>query len=273
MDPDEDPWAPLPPEDGPPAPHGVPAPEHRPRRRSRAMRGVARRRGAAPADAAAEQALADLQRRLAAAPRSDDPVRAALQRTVRREQAREQVQKPGAAGAGARGQGDPDGVADVAYEDDRDPREDEPWFRVLPPDEQDRLRAGWHAARHGFDDRWQRVGRRLLRAAGHGALLYLALGVLQAPLLGFGPLVPLVLVGTTGAVLAQAVGGGRFVHGIAGAAVFFAVMGPELLVSPLGMLGAAVSAFGMGAIGLHAEMERSGGFEQRAPRRPGPPGS
>jgi hypothetical protein len=271
----DDAWMPLPPRDEPrpaPPPATPPprsaaslptAPVLRP-----AARGPARATTAPDPDA--ERRLAELQQRIASVPKSKGPLQSAFRRASRRSAGDDEaladasgvaeVPPPPPSAA------PPDAAVVVGYDraTDRDPREDEPWFRDLPEPERARLRGQWAIERHRFDDRALVLRRRLVRAAWHGALVFFVLSLLQAPLLGLGPLPLLTLAGALASVLAQALGGGRFVHAFAGATAFVVVMGPTVFVQPFGLIGLLAASYGLGAVGMDREMRRSGGFDARS---------
>ena len=64
-------------------------------------------------------------------------------------------------------------------------------------------------------------------------------------------------------VVGEASGGGRFAYGAAGGVAYLLVLGPQLLLSPFGLVMVLMASFGLAALGMQNEMERSGGFTQR----------
>jgi hypothetical protein len=144
-----------------------------------------------------------------------------------------------------------------------DPREQEDWFLRLPAAEQERLSAHWRAERERESAEPAIRKQQLIQAAWHGAVMFLALGILLALLYGFGPLPWLVVAGAVASTLAQAAGGGRFLFALGGMLAFFVVMGPTALIDPFGMLGATIASYGMGVLGIDREIRRSGGFGRR----------
>jgi hypothetical protein len=271
----DDEWAPLPPETvplagdpaPPPAPRGsIPTPALRPRAADAPA-------AAAPTEAereAAERAFQELKQRLQAAPTpKQNPVRRAFAHATRKAAATATFGgKPSRAAAPVAPADDhTPGTAGVQYSIDRDPREDEPWFAQLPPDEQQRLRAQWHTQRHRFDNLGAIWWRDVRRATWQGAFVFFVLAVLQAPMRGtFGPIFQLVLAGALAGAIARMLGGGRFVFAGAGAAAHLLIMAPTLglgLLSPLGLITILIASSGLGLLGYDREMKRSGGFSPR----------
>ena len=64
-------------------------------------------------------------------------------------------------------------------------------------------------------------------------------------------------------MVGEASGGGRFAYGAAGGVAYLLVLGPQLLLSPFGLVMVLMASFGLAALGMQNEMERSGGFTQR----------
>lgn len=216
-------------------------------------------------DPAAEAALQELKRKIAQAPPAQSLVAAVQrreQREARRQQAIERSAPPPAPAPATVPPRPAEPVAAIAMTHaDVDPRETEPWFHDLPPGEQERLRAVWWQQRHQFDDSGLRRQRRYARAASHGALVFLALGVLQSLLAGGFGLVPaMTLGGAVAAFVAEALGGGRFLYGCAGGLAWVACMGVAVFTQPFLMSSLLMASFGMGAVGMEGEMRRSGGF-------------
>lgn len=236
-----------------------------------ALRPIAR--GATPTDmslaeqADAEARLEALQQRLAAAPRKEaDPVRRAYAHATRKAAATadfvatpERAEVPVAPIADV-----VPGASDIAYANDHDPREDDPWFQQLPAKEQQRLRANWHRQRHRFEGLRASYWRDVARATWQGAAVFAVLAVLQAPMLGSLHALPgLVVAGAIAGTAGRMLGGGRFAFAFAGFAAFLLAMGPGLtagLFSPLGLASVLIATYGMGLLGVDREMRRTGGF-------------
>jgi hypothetical protein len=230
-------------------------------------------RPAQPADASpserAERALDALRLRLANAPPAD-PVARALRRVQRRERA---ATAPFTAGARpVRSDLQPQDIPlALEYEEGRDPREDQEWFRSLPPKEQDRLRREWLRKRELLTPVPQRWGRRLLRGAGTGVAVFLLAGLLQAPLLGFGAVPAMLAAGAVAGALTQFTQRGRFQGSLVSAATYLAFIVVPMVVrdgSMAGVIGSVLPVLGGlvivtwagGLIGLEREMQQSGGF-------------
>ena len=225
---------------------------------------------AKPVDPEAERALAALKAKIAAAAPATSLIADVQHRQLREERKRQAVGKvpelvaavvaPPSASPPPAPAPAPEVVIDTAA-CEVDPRELEPWFKQLPASERERLRAQWWLERHRHDGKGLAVRRRLQRALGYGALVFLVLGLLQALLVGSVALVPmLTAAGAVAGGLAEILGGGRFVYAFAGAMAFVAVMGPMVLVQPLSLTSLLIACYGMGAIGMDGEMRRSGGF-------------
>ncbi len=228
-------------------------------------------RAAVPApapDPAAVAALQHLQRRLAAAKPATSLV-AAVQRREQRLERRLAAAHAAFAEQAKVVQSSLTGPQDVPLpvefadrEADRDPREHEPWFLALPTPDRERLRAYWWHERHRHDGKGVRIRRRVGRAVLHGALVFFVLGLLQILLHGGFAMVPvLTAAGALGAGVAELCGGGRIVYSLAGAGVFVVVLGPMVMLQPLGMVSLMLTTYTMGALGMDGEMQRSGGFD------------
>lgn len=224
---------------------------------------------AAAARARAEQALRELQERLATAgPR--DPLARAAERLHRREVA---TRAPFAeAVRPLRSSLQPEQVPlPVHYETGRDPRQDEHWFGHLPAEEQERLRLQWQrqlARRTRPPQRW---GRRLLRGAGAGAAVFLLAGLLQAPLLGLGVVPAMLAIGAVAGALMQFTQRGRFQCSLVGGATYLCAMVLPMAVRAgdlAGMVGQilpvlyglVIVTWASGLVGLDREMQVSGGW-------------
>lgn len=223
---------------------------------------------------AAEQALAELKARLDKARPATSLIAEVQHRELRAERKRKAAQiaasrgmVPPVAKVVVAPAGEPRGEVAVEIDPrgaDIDPRETEPWFAELPKKEQERLRTHWWHERHRGDDAGVRTRRRIGRALGGGAALFLLMGFLQAPLVGSLAKVPaLVVAGAIGAGLAEVFGGGRVRYAIAGALAFLGVMGAEILVQPFSMMSLMLCTYAMATLGMDGEMRRSGGFGDR----------
>jgi hypothetical protein len=236
----------------------------------------------APPDPAAERALSALKQRLLALGPARSLIAAVQHREQRRQrqQAAAKVQSlqatlvqasaptppPAAPTTPAAGPIPPSAGATDGVAADRDARELEPWFRELPAREQHRLRAVWWEERHRHDHAWIGHRRRLQRAASYGAMVLGGLGLLQSLLVGgFHTVLPLAIAGAFAALVAEAVGGGRFAYAGLGPIAWFVVMGPTLMANPFAMYGVLMAAYGFGAIGMDGEMRRSAGFVDQQP--------
>jgi hypothetical protein len=214
-------------------------------------------------DPAAERALAALKAKI----ERSGPAKSLIADVLHREQraARKTDPRRAARVAGTVVTAAPPAV-EIAIDErasDADPRELEPWFRELPQAEQARLRAQWWSVRHRDDGAGRTLQRRLRRALGYGALTFFVLGVLLSVLEGSLDRVPVwTAAGAIAGGLAEVLGGGRFVWGFAGAAAYTIVVGPSALVNPFALMTLPIAAYGMGAIGMDAEMRRSGGFRE-----------
>lgn len=220
----------------------------------------------APPDPAAEAALRQLQQRLAASKPATTLIAAVQQREHRQQRRRAAARAPFAADATVvhstlRGPEDVPAPVPAAPPVERDPREDEVWFRALPPSQQERLKAHWWHERHRHDHGGARLQRRLGRAVLHGALLFGVLSLLLVLLLGGFSLVPkLTAGGALAAGAAELCGGGRYVYSLAGAAVFVLVLGSMVVTQPLLMMALMLTTYSMGCLGMDGEMRQSGGF-------------
>lgn len=224
------------------------------------------------ADPAAAAALRRLEQRLASSKPGTSFIAAVQRREDREQRRRTAAQAPFADDAKvvhSSFSGPEDVPLPVAFADpdagaDVDPREREPWFVDLPVPEQERLRAFWWHERHRHDDVGIQLRRRLGRAVAHGALVFFVLGLLQVMLHGgFAVLPTLTAAGALVAGAAELCGGGRFLYAFAGAAAFVVVLGPLVLLQPLGMISLLLSTYTMGLLGMDGEMRRSGGFGGR----------
>ncbi|MBX3463037.1 MAG: hypothetical protein KF830_07690 [Planctomycetes bacterium] len=260
-------WEPL-----PEAERGLHPGELGPAATPRPTPGLVRPPAAAPPDAEALRAWQQLQQRVAAAPRSTSLVAAASHR-ARRQAARAAPASAGGPAAtasprGATGDGPqgvpapvPSGPPDGAAVDGRDPREDQDWFRALPPAEQQRLRAVWAAQRargEGSAASQRRLARRRAIAA-----LAVALAVV---VLGTGAAWPATLAaGALTAVLWARLGADRLrdpivavgALGVCHLALRFAFGPPGGTLFLDAILMVAFAAL----VGFDGEMRRSGGFD------------
>jgi hypothetical protein len=218
-------------------------------------------------DPRAEQALAELKRKLQQTPKGQSLIAAVQQREqkcARRERAA--VAEPLRATVVTMAD-DPTQRAQLAYDqgaDGRDEREESEWFRALPRKEQERLRGQWADERCRFTDGWARFRVRMVRAMSGGALVMGILGVLQSLLLGGFELVPaMAFAGACAGGFAELFRGDRFVYALCGGLAWVCVMGPVVLRQPFALPGLTMAAYGLGAIGMEGEMRRSGGFKDR----------
>lgn len=218
----------------------------------------------APLTPEQEQLLAQLKAKIA-----DCPEAASILATERKRRQKEKRKQRAAAdpalaaSAVVRVPGAPPEVAIDEAASDVDARELEPWFRELPPAEQERLRGQWHMHRHRYDDAGRHFRRRLGRAVGYGALVFFGMGVLQSLLVGGFGLVPILMVcGAIAAGIAELCGGGRFTYAVAGGVAFVAAMGPTVLFQPFSLVSLLLASYGMGLVGMDGEMRRSGGFRE-----------
>lgn len=227
---------------------------------------------AAPADPCGEAVLEALRQKLAAAPAADSFV-AAIAAKERRQQRRQQA---GAAPQLAELrplQSDLRSAAElplpVEFQQGRDPREDEPWFRALPPAEQRRLHAAWTTERERFADlpaqqRHERVERFWVA--------YVVFFFAGLPLLlvdGLAPFLTMAVGGFVTGLVWQLLPSDRFWSAGSAVVVYAAVMVvPRADVLVRFPFDAAVALFGGCLVGYLAclgamtgEMQRSGGFK------------
>lgn len=162
---------------------------------------------------------------------------------------------------------------DMAYEIGRDPREDEPGFRNLPPMEQQRLRQQWEEERQRLSLRplqQRRVQLHLLLSA---IAVYAVVGLLLAPFRGVAVLPGMLASGLLTGMAWLPLRRTRFAFALVGVLVFafgkgfaFAVTGAdleEISGEAMTMLFTAiVVTFGCGLVGFDCEMRMSGGFRQ-----------
>jgi hypothetical protein len=218
----------------------------------------------APLTPEQQQLLAELKAKIA-----DNPEAAGILATERKRREKEQrkqraaVNPALAASAVVRVPGAAPEVAIDEVASDVDARELEPWFRELPPEEQERLRDQWHMLRHRYDDAGKHWRKRMHRSVGYGALVFFALGVLQALLLGGFVYVPILTVyGAIAAGIAELCGGGRFTFSAAGGVAFVATMGVAVFLQPFSLFSLVLACYCMGLVGMDGEMRRSGGFRE-----------
>jgi hypothetical protein len=160
---------------------------------------------------------------------------------------------------------------DLVYTEGRDEREDEPWFKQLPLEEQDRLLRQWHGRELRLRREPVRWDKRLLRGACHGLAAFLLTALLQIPLLGAGPIPVMLLAGALAGVLMNLTRPSRFrCSAIGGAVYLLAIIAPvtiaggamEAIVAqalPI-LYGFAIAVCTCGLIGFDHEARRSGGF-------------
>jgi len=218
---------------------------------------------ARPLDPLAEQLVRDMQRRLAAAGRSDNWTADAQRREDRLARQRVVAEKVASELEDLCVVGTvPESlspVLEVATESDMDPRELEPWFGELPEVERARLRRSWSAARHKFDFAGKMWRRRLCRAAAYGALCFVLTGLLMSFLfMDLWVLSRCALVGPFAGVAALLIGGGRFSYGLLGLLGFVVAMGSGIMM-PFALYGMLFCVATMAALGMDGEMRRSAG--------------
>lgn len=224
------------------------------------------------AAAEAERALAALKARIAEAGPSRSLIaevqhgeqrRAAKRKNVERAVARAETQIHREVNRPASTTAEPSLEID-ARAADIDPRETEPWFAELPKKEQERLKTHWWYERHRNDGAGTKLRRRIGRAVGYGALLFFVMSLLLVMLLGGFSYVPLLTAaGALAAGVAEVCGGGRIRYGIAGAAAFVLVLGPQVFLQPLAMIALMLLTYAMATLGMDGEMRQSGGFGDR----------
>jgi hypothetical protein len=154
----------------------------------------------------------------------------------------------------------PEPEFEVARASDRDPREFEPWFRELPEQEQERLRASWSEERHRYDTSGKEARARIRRAAGYGAGMFFVNSILLIFLTG-DPLRFLIYVpvGAVVGAVAQLAGGTRFHFMVMGMLGFGLIEGRNLLSNPFMLYGLLLSIATMGVVGMDREMRMSAG--------------
>lgn len=269
---DEDPWAPLSPEQlaKRPGEEHEAAPDSAPR--SAAQPGRAKPVCAMPAapkvrapNEQGEKLLRALQDRIANAGPGDSLI-AEVQNRERRAASKSKKAERASADLGShlvKGTlpPPPAPVLEVHAASDLDPRELESWFLELPEAERKRLRATWHGERHRFDDAGAKSRARILRAAAHSSLVFCASALVMGFLMWSSTvLVLLIVIGPMVGAVAQLLGGGRFTFALVGLFGFcLGMLGGSL--SPLCMYGALLTTFAMAAVGMDGEMRRSGGCE------------
>ncbi|MFO1077727.1 MAG: hypothetical protein U1E73_08370 [Planctomycetota bacterium] len=242
----------APPPEPPPEPPPLPSPPANPR----------------VDDPEAQKALRELRQRIAAAGRSQSLVAAVQQRddrARRQQRAARVLENHSVVESELRPADVPLAVDFAEGAEGRDPREEEAWFRDLPPPARQRLTAVWEAERARETRRRRGGGKGFRRACIHGAILAALVGTvmsLMTPAL-VRPLV-LTVLGGLGAGCAQAFGAGRFHYAILGTGAFLACYATEMWNNPFALYGALLMGFGFGTLGMEAEMRRTGGFENEA---------
>lgn len=233
-----------------------------------AARSVGEQRVLADEARAEAAALAQLQRRLAAAPKKGSLVDAYAMRADRDRRRRRAANAPDLAATSVRsdltGADVPLEVRYTAGKASRDPREDEVWYCELPRAEQDHLREKWAAER----EQRRPVGSikldRMLAAAASGGGLAGFAGLLGTPMgVTAGHVGALIVVGAIAATFAHVTRGGRHGWALAGMVTFGAVLGPFVFAVPFVIYVAMLLAYGFGALGMGEEMRASGGFDAR----------
>lgn len=152
---------------------------------------------AATAQPLADLALTALRQRLTQA-KPRDPIVAALNQSLRVAERKQRACKAAfvATAAPVRSElRDPGQVPTDAEGVERDPREKESWFRDLPGDEQERLRAKWTYDRTRFCGYRRHCGAQRLSIVGSAVLVFSIIGVLQSPILGDAAIVRMVVLG------------------------------------------------------------------------------
>ena len=221
-----------------------------------------------PLDPAAAQAFAALQRKLAAAPPGQSLVSESLRRdeqVVRRKRAVQGPVAPEFAALHVQGR-DPEAEPALEYAqgaNGRDPREDEDWYRKLPPAEQERLSAQWAKARaHRLDVKrnQRRIGNRRFVAAVviAAATVFTGTGFLWHVTIGAGVL--------TGLWWRRA-GADRFLDPIRALACLVVAHAAALLQTgdpnPMFWMDAVLIVSLSALVGFDGEIKRTGGFDQR----------
>lgn len=169
--------------------------------------------------------------------------------------------------------------------DGRDPREDLPWFRALPQDEQARLLSHWKELRDRSASLREQGKQHLLRAMMHGAVMSVVLVVVTevgfmvrtGNLGAFGWRIPLLVLGTAAAACSHAIGGGAWTFALAGLVAYLGALRSAILLSPNMLFACWIATMLFGLLGLEREMLQRGGFfglrriAGRSPRRLGEP--
>lgn len=162
---------------------------------------------------------------------------------------------------------------DLAYDAGRDPREDEPYFKSLPPAEQQRLRALWDAENQRFLAQPRAFRREQLHLMLSALAVHASVGGLLALFDGLEVLPGLLLMGLVTGLLWLPMRRTRFAFALAGAGVFVIAKGFSFTFGAVGfdeladqsmklLFTAAVITFGCGLVGFDCEMRLSGGFKR-----------
>lgn len=216
----------------------------------------------------AEVALLQLRERIAKQQKSDTPVQQAFRKASKRPEqvlVEEAVAQPRVLAPSIESSAD---HSDRIAFDDRDARQDMPWFRALPHHEQARLIKQWQTEREQFAHLGNERRRHVLIASMHGAFMSSVLVLVtevgfmvrEGNLGAFGWRLPLVVAGAIAAGCSHAVGGGAWTFAFAGLLAYIAVLGDAILLSPNMLFVCLLTTSLFGLLGLEREMLQRGGF-------------
>ena len=217
-------------------------------------------------DPLAEAALTALRERLQQQPTTRDPVAQAFRRASRKNQEPLVEARP----APTRLPPSPDACVDRTSElrlDDRDAREDLPWFQALPEEEQQRLREGWRANKDRFTCIGEQRRAAMRRAMAVGGLIGCANVLLTAIGLALSGgasmhLWPVWIVGLSvaAAALGARLGGGRVALYALGMAAYALAMGRMIYLCPNLLFSMLLHGALFQYIGADLDSLRTGGF-------------